>query len=133
VIVLDASAVVRFLLGLPGASSVEERMGAPGESRHAPHLMPLEVAQAVRRYEATGQVGPARAAQAIEDLADFSVAYYAHEPLLASVWALRRSLTAYDAAYVALANALDAPLVTFDARLANSPGHGARVELLTIP
>ena len=132
-IVLDASAVVRFLLRLPGASSVEERIGTPGESRHAPQLMPLEVAQTVRRYEATGQVEPARAAQAIGDLVDFSVVYYPHEPLLPTVWALRPNLTAYDAAYVALAIALDAPLATFDARLANSPGHDARVELLTIP
>jgi predicted nucleic acid-binding protein len=133
VIVLDASAVVRFLLSLPGASSVEERMGMSGESRHAPHLMPLEVAQTVRRYEATGQLDTARAAQAIGDLADFSVVYYPHEPLLPNVWALRRNLTAYDATYVALAVALDAPLVTFDARLANAPGHGARIELLVVP
>jgi predicted nucleic acid-binding protein len=133
VIVLDASAVVRFLLGLPGALSVEQRIGIPGESLHAPHLMPLEVTQAVLRYEASGQVETARASQAIGDLSDLSVVYYPHEPLLPNVWALRRNLTAYDATYVALSLALGAPLLTFDARLANTPGHGARIELLAIP
>jgi predicted nucleic acid-binding protein len=83
------------------------------------------------RYAATDAVGPDLAAAALEDLAALDIARYEHEPLLGRVWELRHTVTAYDAVYLALAEVLDAPLVTFDRRLAAAPGHTARVELLT--
>ena len=129
-IVLDSSAVITWLLGLPAAPAVEERIGRVGETLHAPELMPIEVAQVVRRYESTRQIATQRASQAIDDLAALSVAYYSHTALLPAIWGLRMNLTAYDAAYVALAVALDASLVTLDSRIANAPGNPARVELL---
>lgn len=129
-IVLDASAVVEWLLGLPLAGVVAARIAPLEESLHAPHLLTVEVAQVIRRYVAAGEVTPARGAAALSDLADIDVARHPHEPLLPTMWRLRENLTAYDAVYVALALALDAPLLTLDARLAAAPGHGATVELV---
>jgi predicted nucleic acid-binding protein len=129
-IVLDASAVLELLLGGPGGVVVRQRIASPDETLHAPHLLDLEVPQVLRRYSASGALSSERARLAIEDLAALDLERYPHEPLLDRVWQLRDNLTAYDAAYVALAEALDAPLLTFDARLANAPGHRARIELL---
>jgi predicted nucleic acid-binding protein len=72
----------------------------------------------------------ARAALALEDLRALGITRYAHEPLLDRIWQLRANTTAYDAAYLALAEGLDAPLLTFDGRLANAPGHRAQIRLL---
>jgi predicted nucleic acid-binding protein len=129
VIVLDASAAVELLLGTDAGSWVADRIADPAESIHAPHLLAVEVAQVLRRLVAAGDVGAARAAAALVDLADLDAERYPHEPFLPRMFALRENLTAYDAAYVALAEALDAPLLTFDRRVAAAPGHGASVEL----
>jgi predicted nucleic acid-binding protein len=129
VIVLDASAVVEWLLRLPRAGQVEGRLSRAA-SLHAPHLVDVEVAQVVRRLTATGAVSAGRGRQALEDLADLDLERHPHDVLLSTMWRLREHLTAYDAAYVALAEALDAPLLTLDARLAAAPGHGAQVDLL---
>jgi len=129
-IVLDASAVVEWLLGLPLADEVERRLAATGETRHAPYLLQVEVAQAMRRYVRAGDVAPARGAQALDDLADLDVVLYPHHPLLDAMWRLRDNLTMYDAAYIALALSLDAPLLTLDARVAAAPGHGALIDLV---
>lgn len=126
-IVLDASAVVEWLLGRPLAGAVEQRIG--GGSLHAPHLLAVEVAQVLRRWERAGVLPAERGALAVAALGDLDVATYPHEPLLPAIWALRDNLTAYDAAYVALARVLDAPLVTLDRRLAGAP-HGAEVDLV---
>lgn len=126
---LDASAVVELLLGTAGAGAVERRV-ARDSSLHAPSLLDLEVAQAIRRYGATGQVQAERGNQAIADLADFPLRRYPHSPLLERVWELRGAITAYDAAYVALAETLHATLVTRDRRLARTSGHRARIELV---
>lgn len=128
--VLDASAVVEWLLGLPLADAVGTRIADPDVSLHAPHLLAVEVAQVVRRYVARGDIAPARGAEAITDFADLDVAIHPHEPLLPAIWRLRPNLTAYDAAYVALAEALDVPLVTLDAGIASAPGHAVTVDLL---
>lgn len=129
-IVLDASAVVEWLLQRPLAAAVERRLAAGSPSLHAPHLLAVEVAQVLRRYLRRGTLSAERGALALQALADLDVATYPHEPLLPAIWALRDNLTAYDAAYVALATALDAPLVTLDAGLAAAP-HRARVDLVS--
>lgn len=90
----------------------------------------MEVTQALRRYAAAGVIEESIAADALDDLAGLDVTRYAHELFLPRVWELRANVTAYDAAYLALAEGLGAPLVTFDRRLAASPGHRAVVELL---
>ena len=100
------------------------------ESLHAPHLLDLEVAQVLRRYARSGVLTARRGEQALEDLVDLPVARYPHEFLLARIWELRDRVTAYDAAYLALAEALAAPLVTRDAALASSRAHRATVELM---
>ena len=129
-IVVDASAMLEALLRTPAAAAVAERLFEPGETLHAPHLIDLEVAQVLRRYAATGQVGADRCRAALDDLSDFPLNRYPHALLLPRIWELRANLTAYDAAYVALAEALMAPLLTRDERLAAAPGHRARIEMV---
>lgn len=116
-IVLDASAAVEWLLRLPLVDEVERRLVGLDQALHAPHLLAVEVTQVVRRYVAAGEISPLRGAHAVADLADLDVTHHPHEPLLPTVWRLRANLTAYDGAYVALALALDVPLVTLDARI----------------
>jgi predicted nucleic acid-binding protein len=130
VIVVDASAILEVLLGTPDADRVAGRLFTPGETLHAPHLLDLEVAQVLRRYALAGDLEATRGVEALEDLADLPLTRYPHDLLLPRIWELRRNLTAYDAAYVALAEALAAPLVTRDAALASVRTHHARVELL---
>jgi predicted nucleic acid-binding protein len=130
VIVVDASALLEILLRTPAAPAVERRLFDTGESLHAPHLIDLEVAQVLRRYAASKQISAARGVEALEDLAALSLRRYPHEWLLSRVWQLRENLTAYDAVYVALAESLDASLVTRDRRLAGAAGHRALVEIL---
>ncbi|MET0663870.1 MAG: type II toxin-antitoxin system VapC family toxin [Ilumatobacteraceae bacterium] len=129
-IVLDASAVVEWLLGLPRAEQVDERISPAEQSLHVPHLLSIEVAQVVRRFVAAGELVPQRGADALTDLADLDVFRHEHEPLLPTIWRLHSNLTAYDATYVALALALDAPLLTLDRRLAGAATHGATIELI---
>lgn len=130
-IVLDASALLEVLLGTPTGVSVERRMFAPGESLHAPHLIDLEVAQVLRRYITCGDMGSSRAEQAVEDLDDLPITRYPHRLFLPRIWALRNNLSAYDAVYVALAEALPAPLLTRDRRLAGAPGASASIEVIS--
>lgn len=129
-IVLDASAVVDLLLRLAPAPSIDARLADTDETMHAPQLLPIEVAQVLRRWERKGTIGAERAREALDDLADLDIMYYDHTDLIDRVWALRENLTAYDAAYVALAEALDSPLLTSDARLARAPGLPATIELV---
>jgi predicted nucleic acid-binding protein len=125
-IVVDASALLEALLRTPAARAVEERLFEPQQTLHAPHLLDIEVAQVIRRYAAKGEIDSERGRAALADLADFPFRRYPHDFLLPRVW----DLTAYDAVYVALAEALDAPLLTRDQRLAAAAGHHARVELV---
>ncbi len=129
-IVLDASAVLELLLATKAGRKIAERIRSPRLSLHVPHLLDLEVVQALRRYVATGSLGPERARLALEDLGDLDFVRHEHDVLLLRIWALRENLTAYDAAYVALAEGLKAPLLTLDKRLASAPGHRARIELV---
>jgi predicted nucleic acid-binding protein len=129
-IVVDASALLELLLRTPTARAVEKRVFETRETLHAPHLLDVEVAQVIRRYAANGEIDSERGRTALADLADLTLYRYPHDFLLPRVWDLRNNLTAYDAVYVALAEALDAPLLTCDRRLAAAAGHHARVELV---
>jgi predicted nucleic acid-binding protein len=130
VIVLDASAVIELLLNTDGGRDVNARVSEAAESLHAPHLLSVEVAQVLCRYVAGHSIDPGTAIAALEDLAQLDIARYEHETLLPRVWELRENVTAYDAVYLALAEALGAPLLTFDRGLASVPGHDAVVEVL---
>ena len=127
-IVLDASATVELLLGTPAGTTVAARVRA-ASSLHAPHLLDLEVLSVLRRLVRAGQVKAAEAGRALVDLRDLGIERYGHEELAGRIWTLRDALTSYDAAYVILAEALDAELWTTDARLAAARGHRARIRL----
>lgn len=128
-IVLDASAGVDLLLQIqPNAGLVGDRLARPDESLHVPTVFDAEVLQALRRYSLRKQLPPRRAQLALDDLRDLRITRYEYVPFLDRIWALRANMSAFDAAYVALSEALDAPLVTTDARLARAPGHKAAVE-----
>jgi predicted nucleic acid-binding protein len=129
-IVLDASAAVELLLGTEMGRSIAARIADPALGLHAPHIVDVEVAQALRRYVHDGEVDPRAARAALEDLRSLDLEWHSHEPLLDRVWALRQNLTAYDAVYVALAEALDAILLTCDGKLARAPGTRIRIELV---
>ena len=128
-IVVDASAILEVLLRGPAANAIEQRVLASGQSLHAPHLLDVEVAHVLRRSALKGDIGEKRGREALEDLVALPIQRHGHEPLLPRVWRLRDTVTAYDAVYVALAEALNAPLVTRDRRLANASGTSARIEL----
>jgi predicted nucleic acid-binding protein len=129
VIVVDASVAIDVLLQTNGSASLTERLLSAGETLHAPHLLDVEVAHVLRRYWRAGDLTPQRAQHALEDLAQFPLMRYAHDPLLERMWQLRANTTAYDAAYIALAEALGATLLTRDAALTRVPGVRAVVEL----
>ncbi len=129
-IVVDASALVEVLLRTPAAAAVESHLFARGQTLHAPHLLDIEVAQVIRKYAARGEIGAERGRVALDDLGALLMQRYPHDFLLPRVWSLRNNVTAYDAVYIALAEALDAVLLTRDHRLVGAAGHRARVELV---
>lgn len=129
-IVVDASALLETLLRTPAAVSVDRHLFGSQETLHAPHLLDVEIAQVLRRYVALGQIDPERCRLALIDLADFPLSRYSHTVLLPRIWELRNNLTAYDAAYVALAEVLDAKLLTRDRRLAAACNNYIQVELV---
>ncbi len=106
------------------------RLFDPNQTLHAPYLIDIEVAHAIRRHAANGLIDGAAGRRALADLALFPLQRHSHAPLLPRIWDLRENLTAYDATYVALAEALAAPLLTRDRRLASAPGHQAAIELV---
>jgi predicted nucleic acid-binding protein len=130
VIVLDSSAAVELLLGLPRAAPlIRARLATPGETVHVPHLFDLEVMAAIRRHALAGVLSTRRAGMAVSTLGGLRASRYSHAPFRARIWELRENLTPYDAVFVSLAEALRAPLVTLDAALAAAPGVRAEVEL----
>jgi predicted nucleic acid-binding protein len=129
-IVVDASVAVDVLLRTHGGEAAAERILADRESLHAPELIDVEVAQVLRRLVAHAGLSPSRGLDAIELFAVFPLHRHAHTPLLRRIWELRENVTAYDAAYVALAEGLGATLVTRDKRLARVPRSRAKIEVL---
>jgi predicted nucleic acid-binding protein len=129
-IVIDASAVIELLLRTELGERVEARALTVDESLHGPHLIDLEVAQVVRRLLQLDELTLVRAEEALDDYRGLLIERRAHQPLLERIWELRESLSVYDGAYVALAEAIDAPLLTCVAKLARSHGHRARIELI---
>jgi predicted nucleic acid-binding protein len=128
--VLDASALVELLLGTQTGRSIAARIADPTLALHVPHLADIEVTQALRRYVREGALDADSASAALENLQSLDLDRHSHEPLLDRVWALRENLTACDAVYIALAEALDCTLLTCDGRLARAPGLSRRVELV---
>jgi predicted nucleic acid-binding protein len=102
---------------------------AANQTLHAPHLIDLEIAQVLRRYVRTAIISAERGADALSDFLDLPLTRYPHFVLLTRIWQMRHNLTAYDAAYLALAEALDAPLLTRDRALAKT-GSPVRVEVI---
>ena len=129
-IVLDASAAIDWLLRTPAGIKVDQRIYSRSESVHVPHVLDLEVAQVLRRFVRDGSLSSGRADAALQDLMDVRFTRYPHWQLLPRIWQLRHNLTAYDGAYLALAELLNAPLITRDRKVSSAPGHHAQVELL---
>lgn len=129
-IVLDASAALEIALRTGPGARIRRRIADRAETLHAPHLIDLEVAQVLRRYERLEDLSPASAEAALQDFSDLPLERYPHDPLLPRIWELRRNATAYDAAYVALAEALKATLLTADTKMASLPGLRARIEVV---
>ncbi len=128
-IVLDASAAVDWLLQTSVGRLIEQRIYTGTQSLHAPHLLDVEVAHVLRRMVRESLITERRASQAISDLMALRLTRYPHSVFLPQIWRHRNNLSAYDAAYLVLAEELGAPLLTRDARLAAAPGHNAKVEV----
>jgi len=122
--------MIELLLRTHLAERIAIRALAPDERLHAPHLIDIEITQALRRLVMLRDITALRARQALDDLAEFVIERSEHQNLLSRVWELRDSVTAYDGIYVALAEALDAPLLTCDSKLGRSHGHTAKIEVV---
>lgn len=129
-IVVDSSAILEVLLNSSAAGTIAQRLFAPGETLHAPHLIDLEVTQVLRRFCRIGEVDTERGTRALQAMLDLRLTRHPHHIFLPRVWELRNNVSGYDAVYLALAEALGAPLVTRDRALAMAAGHRARVEVL---
>lgn len=128
--VLDASGAVELVLNTTRGKRLGERLAAGAEVVHVPHLIDIEIAQVLRRYALGEAFGEQRAVQALHHWRQLHVERYPHEPFLDRVWGLRNNVSAYDALYVALAEALGESLVTGDRKLAAVPRMNVRVELV---
>jgi predicted nucleic acid-binding protein len=129
VIVVDAS-ILASALADDGGDGERLRARLAGERLAAPELLDLEVASVWRRAVRKGKLPERRAQQALSDLAELPLVRAPHQPVMDRIWALRDNLTSYDAAYVALAEALGSPLLTADVGL--SRAHGPRCEILLL-
>lgn len=109
---------------------MEERIYSRPQNVHVPHVLELEVAQVLRRFVREASISPLRADEALQDLIDARLIRHSHAPLLGRIWQLRNNLTAYDAAYIALAELLSAPLLTRDRKLSAAAGHQVQIELI---
>ena len=129
-IVVDASLVLDVAISANGGAALGNRLDEHGVALLAPEILDLEVLQALRRHVRLGVVDAMRARAGLTTLGELNIERFSHRTLTDRIWSLRDNLTAYGAAYVALAEALDVPLWTRDAKLAGVPGVSARVEVL---
>ena len=129
-IVLDASAAIEWLLVRDAAAAVADRFRDPDVTVHAPSLLGVEVAAALRGLVLAQHTTPGRASIALTDLTSADITLHDPTPLLRRAWDLRSNLTPYDAVYVALAEVLDATLVTTDARIGRAPGLRTEVDVV---
>lgn len=118
----------------PTAPKIRERIKQEDsddtrESLHVPHLFEVEVLSALRRLTLGSQIPEDRALRAVRSLSNMRLTRYSHAPFIERIWELKENISAYDAAYIALAEALSMSLVTTDGRLARAAGHSARIEL----
>ena len=134
-LVVDASAVAELLFRGAPANDVARELREHDFDVHAPHLLDVEVLSAMRRLVATGAASPERARQALDDLLDLRIVRYPHDVLAPLIWQLRDNFSAYDATYVALAEALadqGAPFLTADARLARATEAHTDVRVVSV-
>jgi predicted nucleic acid-binding protein len=129
VIVVDASALLEVLLRTPRGPTIEARLFGSVQSLHAPHLLDVEIAQVIRRFELAREIAAERAATALGDFINLPIRRHEHGLLLPKVWTMRANFSAYDAVYVALADVLGATFVTHDRRLATAARRYVEVEL----
>jgi predicted nucleic acid-binding protein len=120
-LVVDAAAVVEFVLGSTKGRNAGVVMAAH-TALHAPALITAEALSALHALERRAEISPARSAEAVSDVLSVPIRRYPTEPLAGRIWSMRHSVTVYDAHYVALAEALNAPLLTGDGRLAAAAG-----------
>ena len=128
--VLDASGAVEFLLNTAAGKRLAVRLADDAQVVHVPHLIDLEIVQVLRRYTRHGTLSARTGALALERWRSLDIQRYSHEPFLDRIWQLRDNITAYDAIYVALAEALSTVLVTGDRSLAGAPGVNTAIELI---
>ena len=128
-LVLDASGAVELLLNTAAGKRVAKRVENPAVSIHVPHLIDVEIAHVLRRYALHGMLSSTRGTLALDQWRALDVERYSHELFLDRIWQLRDNVSAYDAVYVSLAEALGAVLVTGDGRLIGAPGLRTRIEL----
>jgi predicted nucleic acid-binding protein len=129
-LVLDASLALEIVLRTAKGATATAIMFHADEELHAPFLIDVEFAHTLRRLVRLKELELNFAKQALDDFGDLPLERHAHLPLLPRIWDLREALSAYDASYVALAEALDVPLVTCDAKLSRSHGHRADIRLI---
>ena len=128
-IVVDSSVVIELVLSTPDGFRIEQQIAGQSGPAVAPELMDLEVLQVLRRQVRLNQISPDRAKFAVESLRVLPVRRMQHAPLLPRIWELRDNLTTHDAAFLALAEWLDAPCWTRDLKFQNAP-HRASVVLI---
>ncbi|MBA1835322.1 type II toxin-antitoxin system VapC family toxin [Corynebacterium wankanglinii] len=125
--ILDTSAAIELLLRTDKGDQVLELVSAEDAEIHAPHLLVTEVVQVMRRQVRSNVLDVSRAAESLSILSELGIQFHGHLPLMARTWQLRENVSAYDATFIALAETLNQPLVTADARLGNASGFGATI------
>jgi predicted nucleic acid-binding protein len=128
-LIVDASCLYEVVVDAAQAESVRERLAADVDHA-APHIIDVEVMSVIRRDRLLGRLDATAANQAIDDLRDWPGERFGHRSLLERAWQLRENVRAWDAMYVALAEALDGTLLTLDRRLATASGVGCPVEVV---